>query len=186
MSYLKEKKKLDKLRNDLLKFSVSKDETRLHLNAIWHDDDLGALVSTNGYHATILRSRYCPQLSDKLICPKTFTLIEREPVKIKTVIPTKFKTELSYTIEKHHFVSSRRSNKPPKAHFYSDGSISIEDEQKEKERLFTVNASFLKYLVGRTYLVGMNNDLSPVCFSLDHTEKVGLANDIFLVMPLKV
>jgi len=183
---MKARKILDKRRTDLLKFSVSKDETRLHLNSIWHDDKLGALVSTNGHHATILKSRYSPELSNKLIDPNTFQIIHREPVKIAAVIPSKFQTTLNFTIEKHHFVNTK--NRPTHAHFFNDGTVSIgllKDLGDKEGRLFTVNAAYLKHLVGGTYAVGTNNELSPVAFSLDH-ECLELANDIYIIMPLKV
>ena len=185
---MKELKALNKLRTNLLKFSVSKDETRLHLNSIWHDDKLGALVSTNGHHATILRSRYSPELSDKLIDPVTYQLINRDAVKIAAVVPSKYKTKLTYTIETHHF-SKMIKGRPTITHFFEDGSISIGGNSSEwgagKTRLFSINAAFLKHLVGRSYHVGINADLSPVSFALDN-EELGLANDIFLIMPLKV
>lgn len=184
MSYLKENKRQTKLRTDLLNFSVSKDETRLHLQAIWHDESMGALVSTNGHHATILRSRYSPVLFDRLIDPITYQIIERDPVRIKAVIPLKFKTILDFTIEKHHFQRATKTIKHPKTHFYSDGTLSVNELIESKELLFTVNSSFLKYLAtGHTYTIGFNAELSPVGVSLTGDNFDG---DIFIMMPLKI
>ena len=182
---LKELKKLDKRRTDLLKFSVSKDETRPHLMHVWHDPDIKALVSTNGHTATILKSRYNSRLDNILIDSKTFEVSMREPVKIVNILPSKFRLEVTYTIEKHHYVRQIGA-KVTKAHFFEDGSISMGGNSSEwgfgRKRLFTVNASFLKHLAtGHSYTFGYNAELTPVVVALNEGN---LKGDIFVIMPL--
>ena len=174
-------KELEKLKTNLLKQCISKDETRLQLQGVCHVSSIKALCSTDGHIACVLKSRYSESLADKIINPITFELIEREYPKIDAIIPTTYKATYTFSIEKIHYFNCK-AYKPIKAHFYKDGTISIEDVKENKEKLFTVNSNFLKHLVDRTYSVGFSGDLSPIVFSLLEDN----FDDIFIIMPLKL
>ena len=190
----KEYKKFDKRMTAALNFSVSKDETRPSLQGVYNCKDLEALVSTNGYHGTILKCRYSEKLEGLIIGPKTFELIDREYPKFSAAIPDlkKLDRQFDITIEKHHFVSYRTGLPPIASFLIIDGKeriiINGTDEEKDAAE-FNVNASFLKPLAdGCTYRIRYisGKRLSPILINLDHrSEYYSDFNNFMVIMPIK-
>ena len=187
LSILQQNKRADKVRTDLLKICVSKDETRLYLGGVIHYEPLKALCATDGHKAVILRSRYSENLKGLIIDPKTMQEIVREYPKLHQVVPDPVKMEkASFEFKDGHSIKWKRG-KPNAAHFHldKDGKGFISMENKENA-LFSVNSEFLKPLIGQAFHVAYHADssaLKPVLVSLVPDRFDG---DVYLIMPLKV
>jgi len=164
---------LKKLSN-CLKFSISKDETRLQLNGVTHNSKLSALVSTDGHVATVLKTCYNKKLAD-IIIDSNFCTIDREYPNIAGIIPD-FSTleEDHYKIEKKHYIKTKIYNP---IFFCGEGVIKID---KPEKFLFALDTNKLKTIAdGSKYTVFYRNELSPVIFMLNKV-------DFFVVMPVRV
>ena len=196
--YIKEIKQLEKIKTDALMYSISKDETRLMLNGVCHENKKEALVSTDGHRLTCLRSRYESELGGKIINPKTFELIPRDYPNVSAVIPNPLKLKHFWvTFEKHHFarpinhkpvkVFIGLDNDAPREGGFPMASVSFEDNFQKS---VCVNAENLKPLAGkgRPFLMAYNGELAPMLFALAPSDCIEIDKaffDFYLVMPMK-
>ncbi len=168
---------ISKLVNDSLKFSISKDETRLNLNGVYYDPKLEQAVSTNGFIMTYSKQKYIPELADKIVDFKDMSIISRDFLKYSAVIPVKFKESEIVNISKALIVKQKR---PIMKAFYVKGKGFILSEIALDSYEFAINPEFLKPLVGYTLEFEWNNDLAPIRVTL-------LENDSYYnIMPMKV
>jgi len=177
--------KLDKINTKLLLSSVSKDVTGRQLQGVCHVKSLEALVATNGHVLTALKSRYSSELADNIIDIKYGgALINGKYPKVTNSIPTWFKFKQVFNIKKTHYFKARTYGAPEKAHFYMDGSISINDIIPNKTLAFTVNAEFLRHLVDNDWSIRWNDSNSPIQISLSRYNDFD--GDFHIIMPLKL
>ena len=171
-------KSQSKLVSDCLKFSVSKDETRLHLNGVYFDPKSEMAVSTDGFIMTYSRSSYVQEFADMIVDFKSMNTIRREFLKYDAVIPKSFKHVETVKIDKSLGVKSQR-RVTIKAFFIKDqGFILAKNYSGEYE--FAINPEFLKPLLGHTLEVSYNEKLSVVHFTLVENDSY------YLIMPIKV
>ncbi|MCH7928766.1 MAG: hypothetical protein IID03_12435 [Candidatus Dadabacteria bacterium] len=175
----KKLKNLETLKTKLLNDSISKDETRPFLQGFNHNAKLKALVSSNGFTACILRSRYESKLSGLVIDPKTHTIINLEYPNIARVVPDwkKLKTT-TIKIEKRHFVKT----KIPTKIYFSDINNALTFDKPERYA-FCLNAAFLKNLVDTDVAIAYGGEVSPILVAL-HEDNFDA--DIFMIMPLNI
>ena len=182
MGYLQDLKRAERLRTDLLNFCISKDETRLHLTGVVHHGQVESLVSCDGYKAAILPSRYNDSIKDIIIEPKTYRVIEREYPKLGNLVPDISTLETSeFYIKTNHYIKEAKG-KPTHAYFHVNDKGSYVSLEESEGHKFVINASFLKYLVGKSWHIAYGKGLSPILVSLDGDS----FTDQFLMMPLKV
>lgn len=166
-----------KLIDDCLKFSVSKDETRLNMNGIYYDPKLKNAVSTNGYIMTYSKSKYVEEFSDKIIDFKNMSVIKREFLAYQSVIPKTFLNHDTVSIGSHHTLSQRYTK--VKAYFiFNKGFVLSETVIDDHE--FVIDPKFLKPLVGHTLVVSYIDNLKPIRFTLVENDSY------FIIMPMKV
>lgn len=171
-------KKLETLRTKLLDDSIGRDETRPSLQGFHHNEKLKALISSNGFTACILRSRYESNLKGLIIDPKTHTIINREYPNMSAIISDYSKlTTTTVKIEKHHYVKT----KIPTRIYFSDINNSFTFDKPERYA-FCLNAAFLKNLVGLDVAIAYGNELSPILVAIHEDE---FEADIFIIMPMK-
>lgn len=170
-------KRTSKLIDDCLKFSVSKDETRLMLNGIYYDPKLGNAVSSDGYVMTYSKSKFVEEFSDKIIDFKNMEVIRKEFLKYSSVIPKTFTNTDTVRILKCHTIYQRRVL--IKAYFIKNKGFILSETVIENHE-FVIDPKFLKPLVGHTLVVDYNNSLQPIRFTLKEDDSY------FIVMPMKV
>lgn len=166
-----------KLINDCLKFSISKDETRLQLNGIYYDPKLEQAVSTNGYVMTYSKHKYIPEFADKIVDFKDMSIISGEFLKYSSVIPVKFKESEIASIPKTLIVKQKR---PTVKAFYVKGKGFILSEIALDSYEFAINPEFLKPLVGHHLEFEWNNDLAPIRVTIQENDTY------YIIMPMKV
>lgn len=185
---MNELKKRESIKTKMLMASVGTDETRLFLMSVCHVSDVKALVSMNGHAGTILKSRYSEELSDKIICPKTYQIIRREYPRIANVIPNISKgTKYKLKIEKHHY------SKDAKIYIFEqdigNAFLSFEKESNGGKFLACIQARYLKHLnIDMWINIKFYNEDKPILFDLTSIDNIEWSEfeDIYLVMPMRV
>jgi len=166
-----------KLINDCLKFSVSKDETRLNLNGIYFDPKGKKAVSTNGYIMTYSSYKYNAAFANKIVDFKNMSVIEREFLKYSAVIPNKFKEKVAVNITKDLIVKQKRPI--IKAYYVKNEGFKLSDTPLDTFE-FVINPEFLKPLVGNVLEMEYNSELNPIRFTLCSQDSY------YIVMPIRV
>ena len=163
-----------------LKFSISKDETRLCLNGAYYDNSTLNVVSTDGYILTKSSLMYIPELSGLIVDYKNMTIIRMDYVKWESVIPKKFEHNITVKFPKNDTVIKGRDQNEYGAFILNDGRLVISSNTPENA-IVKLNPHFLKPLQGYTLEVGLNNSMNPIRVSLDGTE-----DNIYIIMPIKM
>ena len=169
--------KLVKLINDSLKFSVSKDETRRHLNGVYFDPKGENAVSTNGFIMTYSKYKYDAELADKIIDFTDMSVIKRDFLKYDAVIPKNFKSKAVVQITKELYVKQKRVS--IKAYYTLENGFVLSSTPLENYE-FAINPEFLKPLIGNTLELEYNGKLEPIRFTLVDQDSY------YIVMPIKV
>ena len=155
-----------KLIEKCLKFSISKDETRPSLNGVYYDDSTLDAVSSDGYILTKGRLMYMPELSGLIVDYKNMTIIRRDYLNWKPIIPNKFEHNVVVNFPKNDSVIKGKNQKEYGAFILNDGRLVISSNVPENT-LVKLNPHFLKPLQGYTLEVGLNDPLNPIRVSLD-------------------
>lgn len=187
------KKKIKQLFN-----TVSNDETRLHLNGVYHCSDRQALISTNGHCLTHLKSFYSDNLKDVIIDPKTMSemkYVSSFP-KVSQVIPNNLSklTRGVVKIEKKHYQKNKGrgfSMSYEKVFLHQDDkekSLFYLSLEKSKGAILCFNASFFKVLADEsTYPIAFSNKTGPVLFSFHDTwDEPQAMDDFTIIMPVLI
>ena len=160
-----------------LKFSISKDETRLHLNGVYYNSKDLEAVSTDGYILTASKILYKPEFKDLIVDFNNMTTIDREYLKYQAVIPKKFNTEFEIYIPKDAVIKGK-NQRDYHAYITKEAELIISRETP-KEFLVKLNTHFLKPLQGYKLKVGINGELNPIKFELIEDDSY------YIVMPMK-
>lgn len=160
-----------------LKFSISKDETKLYMNGVYYNPKDQEAVSTDGYILTVSKMLYKPEFKDLIVDFNNMTIIEMEYLKYQAVIPKKFNTEFEIYIPKDSIIKGK-NQKEYNAYITKEAEVIISRETP-KEFLVKINPHFLKPLQGYNLKVGINGELNPIKFELIEDDSY------YVVMPLR-
>ena len=163
-----------------LKFSISKDETRVYLNGVYYDSSTLNAVSTDGYILTKSSFMYMPELSDLIVNYKDMTIIRMDYVEWESVIPKNFEHNITVKFPKNDTVIKGRDQNEYGAFILNDGRLVISSNTPENA-IVKLNPHFLKPLQGYTLEVGLNGPSNPIRVSLDGTD-----SNIYFIMPIKM
>lgn len=165
-----------KVINDCLKFSISKDETRIYLNGVYYDPKLEQAVSTDGHIMTYSKQKYVAEFADKIVDFKDMSIIKREFLKYSGVIPKKFKEKETVNISKHLYLKQRYCK--IKAFFVKGVGFTLSETALDNYE-FAINPEFLKPILGNTLEVEYNGPLEPIRFTIKEDDTY------YIVMPIK-
>lgn len=197
MYYEKKVKEHFKRTLNMLKFAISKDETRQQLMGVCHVSSVNALCSTNGHVLAHIGSRYDENLADKIINAE-YQTIDRDYPKLEPVIPnndkmTKF--EIKIMPSDHWKIKLPKAANKEEAqenlklrniylHLDKDKDEYYFSRKKEDDKfILTFNAEYLKPVAdGHTYTVFYSGELSPVKIYPDIER---FPNDFYIVMPVR-
>jgi hypothetical protein len=168
--------KLVKLIDDCLKFSISKDETRINMHGVYFDSKGENAVSINGFIMTYSKYKYDAELADKIVDFKYMRLIKRDFLKYDAVIPKIFKSKSTVQITKGLYVKQKRVE--IKAYFTLDNGFVLSSTPLENYE-FVINPEFLKPLLGNTLELEYNGKLEAIRFTLVDQDSY------YIVMPIK-
>lgn len=161
-----------------LKFSISKDETRVHLNGVYFNSEEKEAVSTDGYILTVSKTLYENSFADYIVDFENMTVINREYLNYKPVIPNKFEHNLDISIPKQDPIIKGKNQREYRLYILKDGKIEISKEPSQ-DYLVALNPHFFKPLQGCTVKVGINGQLNPIKVEL-------IENDsYYIIMPLR-
>jgi hypothetical protein len=163
----------------LLKFSISKDETRPYLNGVYFDSKLEQAVSTDGYIMTVSKRLYVPEFADKIINFNDMNVCDREFLKYSSILPRKFEGEFMVTIPKADPIIKGKNERQYGFFLKKDQTWEIAINPPQ-DIICKLNPHFLKPLQGLTIKVKYNGELNPVVFELVEDDT------IYVVMPIKV
>lgn len=174
---MQKEKKLYKV----LKSSMSKDATRIHLNGFYHCPELRSLVATDGYTMTVLGTKFDENLAGKIILIDELRTIDAKFPKCSAVIPRKSNKRLKITFPKHLKIKSK---KPTYIYIYED--MASVERLENRLPLAAVDSNLILDLCdGSTYFIDYLDKMSPLKIYLNGTSDLPLESDFVLVMPLK-
>ena len=164
---------------ECLDYSICKDETRgMLFETIQHNSKIEALVSCDGCTATFLKFGYDKELADKSINVKTYKTNKREfpNVSVFDINNAKIKHTLKIEFKKEHYIKSKKAN-VTKLHINNDNSLSFDVSEK---RLASINAEYIKPLIGHTLNVHILGELAPIYIELYTKE------NYYVIMPIRL
>lgn len=164
-----------------LELTVSKDETRPHLNDIYYCPDNLCAVSTNGYSLTMSAQHYQPKFAGLTIDHKEMKVIDREFLKYLSVVPTKAPHNGITNIGKQYAQKVKKGNMPVFFH-KGAGDILTPSFTRSEGFLFAMNAPLLfPVAIGENLYVRYSGELGAVQFGFDEDYSHSV-----VIMPLKV
>jgi len=164
----------------ILTSSISKDETRLNLNGVCHDESVKSLTSTNGHAATFLSSLYSEDLKN-IIIGKNFAQIHREYARVVQIYPDikKAKTVFKMAVPKLFGKIGKTENVFINRSDDKTFSLSL---SRTEESFTAMCSEYLSPLADNSvYEVFFYSDTQPIVFKL-HEE----FNDLYIIMPLRM